>query len=213
MATYSKDTIPICTECDNLSDNHDITKSCLRCGVSYCSHFASHTDVRYCANCLADFSIKETIMEKTIERVHEDGSTTISRKSIAKHTTLQGTDWLFQCKLICETPDNELDAAIEYHRANVGLLLSERESRKLERIKKLASIKLPNIKHESQEQREKREAKEAASKNKKTRVKEKSVASISQLAELLSKLSKGTLSADSIKNMLEQQQVSGQEKV
>lgn len=197
MARYGADTIPSCIECDS----HNANKNCKKCGVSFCKHFASKTDVQYCGNCLSDFTIKETIMEKIIEREAPDGTISFSRKSQARHITLQGTDWLFAAHLIEEMDDADIEATIEYHRANVSLMLQERESRKLERYKKLANIKIIHKKNETQEEREKREAKEAAKAGKKTRVKEKELTAES-IVQMLGQLAKSGLTQEQLMNLM-----------
>ena len=154
---YNSDTIPTCAACDR----KDETKSCKRCSVIFCAHFASTTDNRYCANCMSDFRVQETIMEKKIDHLRPDGTVNFSRKYQAKPIQLMGNDWLFASKLIAEMSDEEIENSVEYHKANVSLMLMERESRKLERYHKLAGIKVTRTSTESQEQREKREAKEA----------------------------------------------------
>lgn len=195
---YGPDTIPCCPPCDAESDS---TKVCKKCAVVYCKHFASHTDVRYCANCISDFAIKETIMEKIVEHERPDGTVTFSRKYQAKHITLQGTDWLFAAHKIEEMSDAEIDASIEYHRANVGLMLQERESRKLERFKKLSGIKLTHSKGESQHDREKREAKAAGASSRKTRVSNKET-SADALLKMLQALAKSGVTAEQITAMI-----------
>lgn len=198
MAKYSQDTIPTCTACDSKEE----TKICRKCAVVYCKHFASVTDPRFCGNCISDFAIKETIMEKIVEHEKQDGTVTFSRKYQARCITLQGTDWLFAAHLIEEMTDAEIEATIEYHRANVGLMLQERESRKLERFKKLSGIKISNTKHETQEEKEKREAKELAKSNRKTKVKTKEPLGADALVAALGQLAKAGLSLEQITAML-----------
>lgn len=175
MAMYDASTIPVCLKCDN----KDATKICKKCAVVYCVHFASKTDLRYCANCISDFHLKETIMEKVIEHERADGTITFSRKYQAKHIMLQGTDWLFQMALIPEMSDIEIDENVTYHQANISIMLQERESRKLERIRKLAGIKIAKSTNESQEQRDKRLARES-----KIRVKEKDLTPEAMMAAI-----------------------------
>jgi hypothetical protein len=99
--------------------------------------------------------------------------------------------------------DAEIEATIEYHKANVSLMLMERESRKLERYHKLAGVKIVNIKHESQEDREKREEKEARAAERKTRVKVKDkTPSADDAVAMITKLAKMGLSQEAILNML-----------
>lgn len=188
MPKYGTDTIPCCVVCDKKDD----TKICKKCTVTYCAHFASTTDVRYCANCISDFHLKETIMEKVVEHERPDGSISFSRKYQSRHIMITGTDWLFNCALIPDMTDSEIDATIEYHRANVGLMIQERESRKLERIRKLSGIRITNTKHETQEEREKREAKEAARAGKKTKIKDKNLTPEQVMAALMAMVSSGS---------------------
>jgi hypothetical protein len=194
MPRYGAEVIPVCEPCDALEHG---TNSCKKCAVSYCKHFASCTDVRYCGNCISDFSIRETIMEKVVEHERPDGSITFSRKYQAKRITLMGNDWLFAAHLIEEMRDDEIEATIEYHRENVALMLQERESRKLERIRKLSSIKISNVKHETAIEREKREAKEAKKAGKTTRTRTKET-SAEDLVKMLGELLKSGLSLEQI---------------
>jgi Pyruvate/2-oxoacid:ferredoxin oxidoreductase gamma subunit len=114
---------------------------------------------------------------------------------------LQGTDWLFAAHLIVEMDDAELEATIEFHRANVGLLLDERQSRQHERYKKLAGVKIVSIKHETQDEREKREEKEAAKASRKTRTKTKDV-TVDSMVAALTHLAKSGLTKEQIIAML-----------
>jgi hypothetical protein len=197
MPKYSSEEIPTCVNCDK--QNH--TKICKKCGIVFCKHYASSTDYRYCANCISDFSIKETIIEKIVEHERPDGTVTFSRKYQARHIMLTGTDWLFAAHKIEELDDAEIEATIEYHRANVGLLLDERQSRQHEHYKKLAGIKVVSIKHETQEDREKREAKEIARAAKKSRTKTKDV-TVDSMVAALTQLAKGGLTKEQIIEML-----------
>lgn len=187
MAKFAIDAIPICTICDA----KDETKSCQKCHVNYCKHFASVTDLRFCGNCIADVKLIETVLEKTVEHERPDGTISFSRKHLARRLRLIGNDWLFASHLIEEMSDAEIEASVEYHRANVDLMLQERESRKQERYRKLAGVKVIHIKHESQEQREKREAKSS-----KNHMKEKDPAQIA--TDLVTKLAKMGLSMEQI---------------
>ncbi len=199
MARFDADTIPICVKCDA----KDETKVCLKCKIVYCAHYASITDNRFCANCISDFSLKETIIEKQVEHIKPDGSVTFSRKYQARCLHLMGNDWLFASTLIAEMNDAEIEATIEYHKANVSLMLMERESRKLERYHKLAGVKLVNVQHESQEQREKREEKEAKAAERKNRVRVKDkTPSADDAVAMITKLAKMGLTQEQILGLL-----------
>jgi len=191
---YPAEVIPCCIDCDKANE----TKVCKKCNVVYCGHYASTTDVRYCANCISDFAIKETIMEKTVEHERPDGTISFSRKYQARHLMLTGTDWLFNARLISDMSDAEIEATIEYHRANVGLMLDERESRKKERYEKLSKIRVVNVKHESQAEREKREAK-ATGKGKRTKTKDVTVDS---MVEMLQQLAKSGMTVEQLTSLL-----------
>lgn len=197
MPRYNGDTIPCCLECES---EHELkTKVCKKCGVIYCAHYASVTDVRYCGNCISDFAIKETIMEKVVEHERPDGTVTFSRKYQARHIMLRGTDWLFNATIIPDMTDAELEATIEYHRANVSLMLDERTSRQQERFKKLSGIKIVHVKHESQIDREKREEKEAAKANKAATKKSKTKdITIDMMQAMLQQLAKSGLTIEQI---------------
>jgi Zn-finger nucleic acid-binding protein len=138
MAKYSADEIPVCIPCDT----GNITRTCKKCKVNFCPHYSSIIDIRFCANCVGDVSIRETIIEKVVERVKPDGQVSFSRAFYARRIKLEGVDWLFANELIVNTPDDKLDAAIEYHRANIDLLLLERQQRQLERSHQLARVKV-----------------------------------------------------------------------
>lgn len=196
MGKYGPDVIPCHEECDEAGE----TKACKKCGIIYCKHFASLIDIQFCANCVSDVSLKETILEKIVEHIRSDGSVSFSRKHQAKYVKIMNVDWLFLNHAITEMNDSDIDASIELHRANVDLLLSERESRKLERVRKLAGIRVIRTTTESQEQREKRENKEAeraAKAGKKTSTKNKTT-STEDLAKLLAVLAKAGLTPEQI---------------
>lgn len=194
MPRYGAEVIPVCEPCDAIERG---TNSCKKCAVSYCKHFASCTDVRYCGNCISDFAVRETIIEKVVEHERPDGSISFSRKYQAKRIVLMGNDWLFAAHLIEEMRDDEIEATIEYHRENVALMLQERESRKLERIRKLSSIKITNTKHETQIERDAREKKEAKKAGKTTRTRTKET-SAEDLVKMLGELLKSGLSLEQI---------------
>jgi hypothetical protein len=137
---YTNDVIPTCAVCEKeVEDSH--VKQCQKCGVMYCPHFASNTDVRYCGNCLDDFRLVETIEIKTTEQVNEDGKIISSKRRVAKNLKLQGTDWLFAAAKISTLSDEEILASIEYHREIFNSLLLERETRRIEYFKKLNNVK------------------------------------------------------------------------
>lgn len=196
MAKYAADEIPICHTCDS----RDLTRTCKRCNVQYCKHYASATDLRFCSNCGGDVTIKESLLEKTVEHIKPDGTVGFSRKFMAKLTKLEGVDWLFAAHLIEEMDDASIDATIEYHRANVDLMLMEREARKQERYMKLASVKVV-LKPRAEVNND------GSTKTKRvtTRTKDKDPAAV--LLEALQNLAKAGLSVEQITAMLGKQNV------
>ena len=55
---------------------------------------------------------------------------------------MEGTDWLFTAAKISTLSDDDLDATIEYHKAIAGMMLSEREDRRIEKYQKLAKLNI-----------------------------------------------------------------------
>jgi hypothetical protein len=141
MSRYAEDQIPICTPCSEQSEQEAYIKTCDRCGIAYCVHFASNTDVRMCGNCLDDFRVIETIEVKTTERVDDSGEVISRRRQIARNLKLTGTDWLFCAAKISTLSDEQMDASIEYHRAIKNTLMEEREARRVEYFRKLHNVK------------------------------------------------------------------------
>lgn len=139
---YAEDTIPVCAACALIEDSLSVTKMCDKCGVVYCQHYASDVDVRYCANCMSDFKVVETIETKIVEHMNEDNEVTSRRKYTCKSLNLSGTDWLFTSRKINTLTEEELTASIEYHREIASMMLQEREARRVEHFHKLAQVKL-----------------------------------------------------------------------
>jgi len=140
---YDAETLPVCPDCaerDGVDD--EATKLCERCGIKYCTHFASSINFRYCGNCLVDFHIVESVETKIIEYRNESGEVTSRKRSMARNLKLTGTDWLFAQTAILNLSDEELLETIEYHRNIASLMLLERETRRTEHFQKLSKIKI-----------------------------------------------------------------------
>lgn len=140
--TYTTDVIPVCPECSLRDEAEDMTKLCERCGISYCVHFASPVDARYCGNCMVDMVVTESIETKTTIYENAKGEEITRKRQIARSLKLTGTDWLFANKQISSLTDEELLVSIEYHRNIAGAMLLEREERKTEQMNKLSKIKV-----------------------------------------------------------------------
>lgn len=138
--TYEANLIPVCDVCKE--EEHEL---CKRCGIAYCKHFASAIDFHYCGNCLGDFSVVETIETKVTEYTDAAGNITSRKRQLARNLKLTGTDWLFAQYAIENLTDEELLQTIEYHRNIASMMLLERETRKMEKYKKLAGIKVRAI--------------------------------------------------------------------
>jgi hypothetical protein len=137
---YATDTIPVCLECEQAETQQ--IKLCEKCGISYCMHYASNIDVRFCSNCMDDFKVIETIETKIVEHLNDANEVTSRRKYICKSLSLTGTDWLFTTHKIKNLTDEQLTDTIEYHREIASEMLLERETRKVERYKNLAQVTL-----------------------------------------------------------------------
>ena len=138
--SYDIDTIPVCEECDH-SDTA-ATKSCERCGISYCAHFASTVDARYCSNCFTDMKVTETIEVKTTIYENANGEEITRKRQIGKSLRLEGTDWLFANTQISLLSDEEIRTSVEYHRNIARIMLLEIEERHTEKLNKLSKVKL-----------------------------------------------------------------------
>ena len=138
--TYQNDIIPVCVDCKE--QEHEL---CKRCGAAYCKHFASTIDFRFCGNCLEDFSVVETIETKVTEYTNATGEVTSRKRQMARNLKLTGTDWLFAQHAVENLTDEELIETIEYHRNIASIMLMERETRRTEQYKKLASVKIRSI--------------------------------------------------------------------
>lgn len=141
---YDKDIIPVCLNCEHSPDGEEATtKLCDRCGIRFCQHFSSNIDFRYCANCMDDFKVVESVEVKVTEyRNPETDEVTSRKRQICKRLHLQGTDYLFAAAKIGKLTDEELTAQIEYHKAIASIMLNERETRRVEQNQKLQKIKL-----------------------------------------------------------------------
>jgi len=142
MPKYNSDTIPICLDCEQSETPDQVHKICLKCGITYCVHYASATDIRFCSNCLSDFRVVESIEIKTVERIASDGEVLSRKRQTARNIRLEGMDWLFQAQKISSMTDEDILNAIEYHGAIKSLLINEREERKVEHYKKLQGIRI-----------------------------------------------------------------------
>lgn len=191
MPKYDNDTIPVCINCDRNS----LTKSCSKCGVAYCKHYSSIIDIAFCANCVSDITLKESIIEKEVHREHSDGSYSFKRNYTARKLVLMNVDWLFINKAIEDSTDAEIEASIEYHKVHCDLMMQERSSRQLERSRKLASIKIVHTPRKSQHELE-----QAAGKGKKTKNSEKELTA-EDLLKMLQTLAASGLSLEQIQTL------------
>lgn len=188
MPKYGSEVIPVCLNCDRNS----LTKSCAKCGVAFCKHFTSNIDIAFCANCVSDITIKESIIEKEVRREHSDGSYSFPRTYVARKLVLMNVDWLFINKAIEDSTDAEIEASIEYHKVHCDLMMQERSSRQLERSRKLASIKIVHTSRKSQHELE-----QTANKSKKKQPKE-TITTAEDLLKMLETLLKSGLSMEAI---------------
>jgi len=202
---YELDQIPICSDCSAQVEQEAYVKNCDRCGIAYCVHFASNTDIRMCGNCLDDFKVIETIEVKTTERVDDQGQVVSRRRQIARNLKLTGTDWLFAAAKISTLTDEELDASIEYHRAIKNTLMEEREARRIEYFRKMANVKT-NLNAIDKQLRDKKIQNDLATgktaKTNELKATKKKNKDVEDIASLLSQLSGTKLDATQIAAML-----------
>ncbi len=140
---YGADVIPVCQQCaieetkTSILSKDSITKNCAKCGIAYCEHYSSDVDVRFCGNCMVDFKVTNSVEVRTEDHLNDEGKVVYSKRVHCKVLHLEGSDWLFTASKISTLSDTDLDATIEYHRAIAGLMLSEREERRVEKYQKL----------------------------------------------------------------------------
>jgi hypothetical protein len=84
---------------------------------------------------------KSTISKDYVHRDGEGNVTSVYRRK-AKEIKITGTDWLFMQRKIVDMTNLELDLSIEFHRNALTLMINEQETRRMERLHKLAGIKV-----------------------------------------------------------------------
>jgi hypothetical protein len=133
----------VCSECllGNLTENVGIIK-CSKCNTIFCYHFASAIDPQYCTECFGDLTVTKEIVTKEYVHYNEETDEITSYKRRARATKISGEDWLFAQRRIENISDAELEAAIEYHRAILGLMIYEREVRRAAKMHRYAGIKI-----------------------------------------------------------------------
>lgn len=137
---YDKEIIPVCELCKDLAEQ----KSCAKCGIEYCEHYASNIDIRFCGNCMRTVVLTvETEIRKT-EHHNDDGEITYTKRDVCKRLRLTGTDYFFAAHQISSLNDDDLDTTIEYHRAIMSAMVMEREDRRVEKFQKISKIILSN---------------------------------------------------------------------
>lgn len=127
----------VCTACLELNLTEQVTgtfRTCVTCGELYCVHGASILDPQHCIYCCNDFKVVD-VEESVIREVHNAKGEITSQKSYRiRHITLSGNHWLFHNRAISTMSDVELDHAIEYHRAILSGMVSEREARRVAHV-------------------------------------------------------------------------------
>jgi hypothetical protein len=135
----------VCSVClsDNLLRSVGIRR-CARCMEPFCLHSASIYDaVCYCTYCFNDLTIERSVLTKTTE-IRDEGTNILLRAYNRKavRTTLGGADWLFEQRRINDMSDEELIVAIEYHRQDLNLLITEQDRRRAEKAHRLAAKRI-----------------------------------------------------------------------
>ena len=138
---YAADVIPVCPNCAAEAENEK-TKQCAKCGIAYCEHYSSNIDIRFCGNCMSDFKVSTSTEIRTEERSNEAGEVVYKKRVTCKRLHLEGSDWLFSAAKIHTLSDDDLDATIEYHSAIKGMMLQEREERRVEKWQQLNKLNM-----------------------------------------------------------------------
>jgi hypothetical protein len=128
----------VCTPCLELNLTAEgvvgTFRKCATCGELYCVHGASILDPQHCIYCCNDFRVVD-VEESVVRDSHNTkGEVTSSKSYRVRHITLSGNHWLFHNRAISTMADIELDHAIEYHRAILNGMLSEREARRVAHV-------------------------------------------------------------------------------
>lgn len=139
--------------CSKCVSDPNLTKFCKRCRYEFCGHFASKWDFQFCAYCLHDLVLHDSIIRKDVVTKSLSGKKTFTRVMSARHLMFEGKDWMFAAKRVLDMSEEELGSTIEYHRTIFGALINEMEARKIARNKKNlsliakgSSLKIPSIK-------------------------------------------------------------------
>jgi hypothetical protein len=134
----------VCKNCLELNLIEEVRIArCIKCNLIYCVHFASSIDPAHCIECLSDISVTKEVITKTYEHYNEETDVTTSSKRRARSIKIAGMDWLFAQRKIYTLSDNELELAIEYHRAILDMMLKEREERRSKYAHRFAGVQIP----------------------------------------------------------------------
>ncbi len=116
-------------------------RTCKRCKQTFCGHYASPIDFTFCAYCMHDVVLEDSVIKKQVTTFSLTGKKKFTHTMTARHLVFKGEDWMFAQRRILSMDDNEIETTIEYHRAIMGELLDEREARKIAANKaKLAKV-------------------------------------------------------------------------
>lgn len=164
-----RDLGPICFRCIalNLSieeQGKELRINCTRCNRPYCDKCASKTDPQFCTECLTDFQVLITDETRNgIEHVRvidpmgekPDGIVAIPYKAKYRQIKLMGTDWLFYETAIAGMSDDQLSAALQWHKAAVSEIEIEVTERRIKKAHQQASqpfSKIVNIQKKQSDQ-------------------------------------------------------------
>lgn len=128
--------------------------NCTRCDKPYCDKHASRIDVQFCEDCVRDFQVVQT--QQLYNGVEEilivdptgqlpEKIVKIPYKTRFKQIKLLGTDWLFYETAISCMSENQLKAALEWHKAAVSEIEIELTEHKIRKARELAKLPTPKI--------------------------------------------------------------------
>ncbi len=161
-----RDLGPICYLCivektEESLQGKELRVNCTKCDRPYCNNHSSGTDPQFCRDCCRDFQAIQTTQFKCgVQEMividpsgqKEDTVVRLPYKEKYKQIRLLGTDWLFYETSIAAMTDNQLEAALQWHKAAVSEIEIEVTERKIKKAQALAKLPTPKVTNISRKQ-------------------------------------------------------------
>lgn len=134
---------------------------CVKCQKKHCVEHTSKYSPNFCSECLKHLVVITDKYTKTEEEYDEVSDSTIRRRSTCDVIRMDGPDYVWHCQWIHLLNDEELGAAIEFHRHMVSMIETARDVRKVRKNEALRreGVTVPSIKRTT-ETRVKKEVKQ-----------------------------------------------------